>query len=55
MATGELRPDFDVDVAISVLAAPMIVQSLFNWNRQLDTETMPEQIVDLVLTGLCPR
>ena len=26
-----------------------------NWNPQLDVEEMPEQIVDLVLTGLCPR
>jgi len=54
IATGELRPDLDVEVTAAVLAAPMILQTMMNWNPHLDTATLPARIVDAVIAGAGP-
>jgi AcrR family transcriptional regulator len=50
--TGELRPDLDVDGTMLLLNGPVLMQSLLDWNPDIDIETLPERIVDLVLTGI---
>jgi AcrR family transcriptional regulator len=52
VADGQLRADLDVEVAAAMLSAPMLVQSVLNWNPNLDTTKLPEQIVDAVLPGM---
>jgi AcrR family transcriptional regulator len=50
--TGELRADLDIEVAVAVLAGPMLVQRMLRWHPDLDVDTLPEQVVDMVLAGL---
>jgi AcrR family transcriptional regulator len=53
--TGELRADLDIEVAVSVLSAPVLVQRMLRWNPNLDVNTLPERVVDTVLSGLSVR
>jgi AcrR family transcriptional regulator len=53
--TGELRADVDIEVAVAVLAAPVLLQRMLRWHPELDPNTLPEQVVDLVLAGLTAR
>ncbi|HEY8471900.1 MAG TPA: TetR/AcrR family transcriptional regulator [Natronosporangium sp.] len=53
--TGELRPDLDIEVAVSVLTAPVLIQRMLRWNPKLDAQKLPEQVVDTVLAGIAPR
>lgn len=53
--TGELRPDLDVEVAVAVLTAPVLIQRMLRWHPDLDDATLPERVVDTVLTGLAAR
>lgn len=53
--SGELRADLDIEVVVSVLSAPVLVQRMLRWNPKLDLTTLPEQVVDTVLTGLVAR
>jgi AcrR family transcriptional regulator len=53
--TGELRADLDIEVAVSVLSAPVLVQRMLRWNPKLDINTLPERVVDTVLAGLSTR
>jgi AcrR family transcriptional regulator len=55
IGTGELRPDLDIEVAVSVLSAPVLVQRMLQWNPKLDVDTLPERVVDTVLAGLAAR
>lgn len=48
IASGELRPDFDLEVVMAVLVGPMMAQNMLNWNPALDTAKLPEQIVETV-------
>lgn len=50
--TGELRDDFDIEVAIAMLAGPVLMQKLMSWNPKIDEKTLPEKVVDGVLRGL---
>jgi AcrR family transcriptional regulator len=52
MRTGELRPDLDVELALTLLSAPVIVQNMLHWNPALDTAGLPERVVDAVLAGI---
>ena len=52
VAEGELRADLDIEVAAALLNAPMMVQNMLNWNPALDTEKLPEQILDALLPGM---
>jgi AcrR family transcriptional regulator len=48
MDNGELRPDLDVDVVMTMLVSPMLYQSIFDWNPRLDREKLPAQLVDAI-------
>jgi AcrR family transcriptional regulator len=50
--TGELRGDLDIEVALTVLTAPLLLQRMLNWHPGLDEESLPERVVDTVLAGL---
>lgn len=50
--TGELRADLDIEVAVAVLTAPVLIQRMLRWHPGLDDATLPERVVDLVLAGL---
>jgi AcrR family transcriptional regulator len=48
VASGELRPDLDLEVVMAMLVGPMVAQSVFNWNPRLVREKLPEQLVDAI-------
>jgi AcrR family transcriptional regulator len=50
--TGELRADLDIEVAVAVLAGPLLAQRMLRWHPDLDLNALPEQVVDLVLAGM---
>ena len=51
IATGELRPDTDVELAAVLLAAPNTMTSL-GFSPQLDKDQLAERTVDMVLRGI---
>jgi AcrR family transcriptional regulator len=51
IATGELRPDVDIELAAALLAAPNTMTSLGMMPR-LDPEGLAERTVDMVLRGI---
>ncbi|HEY6748129.1 MAG TPA: TetR/AcrR family transcriptional regulator [Mycobacteriales bacterium] len=51
IATGELRPDTDIELAAVLLSAPNMVSSL-GFAPRLDTENLAERTVDTVLRGI---
>lgn len=55
IGTGELRSDLDVEVAVAVLTAPVLVQRMLRWHPGLDQDVLPERVVDTVLAGFAPR
>ncbi|MEU7982680.1 TetR/AcrR family transcriptional regulator [Micromonospora sp. NPDC049081] len=55
VATGELRADLDIEVAMALLTGPMLVQRLLRWHPELDDRLLPERVVDGVLDGLRTR
>ena len=52
IATGELRADLDVELALALLSAPVLVQHMMRWNPQLDNRNLAERVVDAVLAGI---
>jgi AcrR family transcriptional regulator len=50
--TGELRPDLDIEIVVTVLSAPQLLQRMLRWHPDLDDATLPERVVDTVLAGL---
>jgi AcrR family transcriptional regulator len=52
VGSGDLRADLDVELALSLLTGPVLVQSLMNWNPALDSENLAARVVDAVLTGI---
>jgi len=52
VATGELRADLDVELALTVLIGPILVQRVMRWHPGIDADKMPEQVVDLLLAGM---
>lgn len=52
IVTGELRPDLDVELTMALVTAPMQALTVPNWWPALDTEKLPERIVDSVLEGI---
>ncbi|SCF22758.1 transcriptional regulator, TetR family [Micromonospora matsumotoense] len=52
VASGELRADLDIEVAMALLTGPMLVQRLLRWHPDLDDRLLPEKVVDGVLDGL---
>jgi AcrR family transcriptional regulator len=53
IATGALRPDTDVELAVALLAGPMMMMLLGSASR-LDGEDLAERVVDTVLRGIAP-
>jgi AcrR family transcriptional regulator len=51
-ATGELRDDLDVELAVALLTGPVLMQRLLRSQPALDDEALPERVVDAVLAGL---
>jgi hypothetical protein len=49
MLTGEIRADLDVEVALSMLVAPIILQNMMSWNPALDGIDLPVALVDALL------
>lgn len=52
VGTGELRPDLDVEVAVTLLTAPVLIQRMLRWHPDLDDASLPARVVDTVLAGL---
>ncbi|GLZ76662.1 hypothetical protein Afil01_14690 [Actinorhabdospora filicis] len=52
VATGQLREDLDVDVAMSMLSSPMLMNKLYGPNPRIDGETFAERVVDTLLAGI---
>jgi AcrR family transcriptional regulator len=53
--TGELRADLDVEVAVLLLTAPVLIQKMLRWHPGLDDAFLPERVVDTLLSGLGAR
>lgn len=51
VATGELRPDLDIELTMLLLTAPSMAQNLVNLNPEVKREGFAEALVDLILTG----
>jgi AcrR family transcriptional regulator len=49
--TGELRPDIDIELACTLLVAP-VVMSLLGSHPRLDPRHLAERVVDTVLFGI---
>ncbi|GHJ48585.1 TetR family transcriptional regulator [Catellatospora sp. TT07R-123] len=52
VASGELRADLDIEIAVTALISPVLMHRMMRWNPALNDETLPEQIVDMVLRGM---
>ncbi|MDR7274102.1 TetR-like C-terminal domain-containing protein [Catenuloplanes atrovinosus] len=52
IARGELRADLDVEVVLTALTGPILIQRMLRWNPRLDEERFPEQVVDLVMKAI---
>jgi AcrR family transcriptional regulator len=50
--TGELRPDLDVEFALTLLSGPVLVQALLRWNPVVDAEGFAARVVDAVFAGI---
>ena len=55
VASGELRADLDIELAMALLSGPMVVQRVLRWHPEMDDRILPERIVDGVLEGLRAR
>jgi AcrR family transcriptional regulator len=55
VATSELRADLDIELAVTLLTAPIMMQRTMRWNPALDDTNLPERVIDTVLTGVAPR
>ncbi|MEU8262801.1 TetR/AcrR family transcriptional regulator [Micromonospora sp. NPDC048999] len=55
VASGELRADLDIELAMALLTGPMLIQRMLRWHPELDEKILPEQIVDAALDGIRAR
>jgi len=55
VADGELRDDLDIEVTLSVLSGPILLNRMLRWNPDVDDDTLPERVVDMVLEGIAAR
>jgi AcrR family transcriptional regulator len=54
IATGEVRPELDIEVAVTMLVAPLIVQNVLAPNPALEGVDLPAKLVDTLLAGQGP-
>jgi len=52
---GEIRPDSDVELAIDMLAGPMIYKLIITGGDLEQVATMPARVLELAMDGLRPR
>jgi AcrR family transcriptional regulator len=52
IATGELDPQLDVELALAALTGPMTLQSALRWHPHLPKERLAERLVDMMLAGI---
>ncbi|MBV1850353.1 TetR/AcrR family transcriptional regulator [Catellatospora tritici] len=52
VASGELRADLDIEIAVTALISPVLMHRMLRWNPALDGDALPAQIVDMVLRGM---
>jgi AcrR family transcriptional regulator len=52
---GEIRADTDVELAIDILAGPMIYKLIITGGDLEQVATMPARVLELVMDGLRPR
>lgn len=55
IASGELRPDLDVEVVMAMLVGPIVAQTVVNWNPELDRESLPERLVEAAWPAISNR
>jgi len=53
--SGELRPDLDIELTTLMITGPVLLQRWFNWNPNVDDDTLPEAVIDALLTGIAQR
>nr|WP_249714724.1 TetR/AcrR family transcriptional regulator [Micromonospora sp. NBRC 107566] len=53
--TGELRADLDVELTMTMLSGPVLLQRLLRWNPHLEEKNLAERIVDAVLAGIAGK
>ncbi|WP_231956724.1 MULTISPECIES: TetR/AcrR family transcriptional regulator [unclassified Actinoplanes] len=51
IATGELRPDLNIDLTVLMLSGPSMMQSMFGSATGLPEENFPAALVDALLRG----
>jgi AcrR family transcriptional regulator len=52
IATGELRPDLDVELTLLMISGPSMLQNMLNWNPAIADEGFAARLVDAVLRGV---
>ncbi|NUT37077.1 MAG: TetR/AcrR family transcriptional regulator [Hamadaea sp.] len=55
IADGVLRADIDIEVISLMLTGPVMLQRMLDWNPAVDTDTLPERVVDTLLAGIGAR
>ena len=52
METGELRPDLDVNLVQLMLSGPLVLDNMSPPAGRIDSEQLPERVVDTILSGI---
>jgi len=55
MATGEVRPDLDVELGVDLVVGPLLYALLVHAAEGEQASDLPARLVDNVLAGLAPR
>jgi hypothetical protein len=55
IASGEVRPDIDVDLASELLVSPVLTRMTRGETADLDPVATSERITALVFAGIAPR
>jgi AcrR family transcriptional regulator len=50
--TGELRPDIDIDLTMSLLSAPVVLPILLQWTPAVADDDLAARVVDAVFAGI---
>jgi AcrR family transcriptional regulator len=51
IASGELRPDLDVELTLLMISGPSMLQNMVNWNPAVVEDGFAESLIDAVLRG----
>lgn len=52
IATGELRPDLDVELVVAMISGPLTMTMLGSAPAGLDTDTLAEHLIDALFRGI---